>query len=234
MKLPAAAWVAVIVVFPAVSIVTAELLDVGAVIVNGASPRALEGTLKPVIVGAIGPLTVKTAVALPTVKLPAAAWVAVIVVFPAVTIVTVLPDIVATDVLLLVYVKLPELLDVGAVIVNGAFPTTLEGMLKPVIVGAIGTLTVKTAVALPTVKLPSAAWVAVIVVVPAVSIVTVLPDIVATDVLLLVYVKLPELSDVGAVILNGAPPTVLEGTLKPVIVGAIRLTMNGVDIVACK
>ena len=106
--------------------------------------------------------------------------------------------------------------------------------MKPGIVGVIGALTVKTVVVLPTVKLPAAAWVAVIVVVPAFTIVTVLPDIVATDVLLLVYVKLPELSDVGAVILNGASPTVLEGTMKPVIVGGIVLTVNVVDIVACK
>jgi hypothetical protein len=180
-----------------------------------------------------GRLTVKTVVALPRVKLPAAAWVAVIVVVPAVTIVTVLPDIVATSVLLLVYVKLPELLDVGAVILNGASPTVLEGTLKPVIVGT-AKLTVKTAVALPAVKLPAAAWVAVIVVFPAVTIVTVLPDIVAISVLLLVYVKLPVLLDVGAVILNGASPVVLEGTLKPVIVGGIVLTVNVVDIVASK
>ena len=46
------------------------------------------------------------------------------------------------------------------------------------------------------------------------------------------YVKLPELLDVGAVILNGASPTALAGTLKPVIVGAIGLTMNVVDVVA--
>ena len=64
-----------------------------------------------------------------------AACVAVIVEEPPPIIVTVLPDIVATDGLLLVYVKAPLLLEVGADSVNGASPKFFAGMVKLLIVG---------------------------------------------------------------------------------------------------
>jgi hypothetical protein len=51
--------------------------------------------------------------------------------------VTVLPTIVATLVLLLVYVNAPELLLVGVVNVNGAAPINFEGTLKPVMFGVV-------------------------------------------------------------------------------------------------
>ena len=56
--------------------------------------------------------------------------VAVIIEEPVPTIVTVLPDIVATDSSLLVYVKAPLLLEVGADSVNGASPKFLGGTVK--------------------------------------------------------------------------------------------------------
>jgi hypothetical protein len=55
---------------------------------------------------------------------------------PTPTIVIVLPTIVATLVLLLVYVNAPVLLLVGAVIVTGEAPTTCAGILKFESVGA--------------------------------------------------------------------------------------------------
>ena len=64
-----------------------------------------------------------------------AACVAVIVEEPASFMVTILPDIVATDGLLLVYVKVPLLLEVGADSVNGASPKFFAGMVKLLIVG---------------------------------------------------------------------------------------------------
>ena len=68
-------------------------------------------------------------------------------------------------------------------------------------------LTTNDAVILSLVKLPFAAWVAVIVVLPAFMIVTVPPVVtVATVVSLLVYVNAPLLSVTGAVILNDASP----------------------------
>ena len=70
------------------------------------------------------------AVIVPEVKLPAAACVAVIVEEPVPTIVTVLPNTVATEALLLTYENAPPLFDVGGVKVKGAFPTTFKGTLK--------------------------------------------------------------------------------------------------------
>ena len=64
-----------------------------------------------------------------------AACVAVIVEEPPPIIVTILPDTVATDSSLLVYVKVPLLLEVGADSVNGASPKFFAGMVKLLIVG---------------------------------------------------------------------------------------------------
>ncbi len=64
------------------------------------------------------------------------------VVLPAPITVTVPPDVtVATDVLLLVYEKVPLLLLVGAVRLNDASPKFLAGMDSAPIVGAIGETT---------------------------------------------------------------------------------------------
>ena len=69
---------------------------------------------------------------------------------PAPTMVIVLPLIVATAVLLLVYVNAPVLVEVGAVMVNATSPTTFEGILKLVNVGVSKVEeTVKVAVILP-------------------------------------------------------------------------------------
>ena len=77
-----------------------------------------------------------------------------------------------------------------------------------------------------------AACVAVIVEEPPPIIVTVLPDIVATDGLLLVYVKAPPLLEVGADSINGASPKFLAGTVKLLIVCAIGLTKSESVVVA--
>ena len=72
-----------------------------------------------------------------------------------------------------------------------------------------------------------AAWVAVMVVVPALTIVTVPLDVtVATEVLLLAYVKAPLLSVVGAVKLNDASLKFFAGTVNVPRVGAIGETTN--------
>ena len=55
---------------------------------------------------------------------------------------------------------------------------------------------------------------------PAPTIVTVLPSIVATVVSELVYVNNPSLLDVGATRLKDTSPNVFSGTKKSVIVGA--------------
>ena len=67
---------------------------------------------------------------------------------PAPTIVTVEPLIVATEVLLLVKVIAPELLDIGAVNVKSASPKFLVIALKVPKVGAL-VFTVKVAVVVP-------------------------------------------------------------------------------------
>ena len=72
-----------------------------------------------------------------------AAWDAVMVVLPAPMMVTVPPEVtVATAVLLLVYVKAPPLLLVGAVRLNEASPKFLAGALKAPMVG-VGSETTK-------------------------------------------------------------------------------------------
>jgi hypothetical protein len=66
------------------------------------------------------------------------AWVAVMVVLPAPTMVTVPPEVtVATPSALLVYVNAPPLLLVGAVRSNAASPKFLAGALRAPMVGAM-------------------------------------------------------------------------------------------------
>jgi hypothetical protein len=64
------------------------------------------------------------------------------------------------------------------------------------------------------------------VVVPAPTMVTVLPTIVATDMLELIYVKVPSLFVVGGTKLNVASPIIFVGTEKLVNMG-----VNGVLII---
>ena len=92
-----------------------------------------------------------------------------------------------------------EMFDNGAVMVNGVSLTNFVG-----ITGAASVAnTSSVAVILSLEKRPLAAWVAVIVVLPTPTIVTVPPDVtVATAVLLLVYVNAPILSVIGGVITN--------------------------------
>ena len=77
-----------------------------------------------------------------------------------------------------------------------------------------------------------AACVTVIVEEPPPTIVTVLPDIVATDGLLLVYAKAPSLLEVGADSVNCVSPKFFAGTVKLLIVGATGLTTREVVIEA--
>ena len=77
------------------------LFELGSVIVNDASPYVLVGTEKFVIVG-VTCVTVNVAVFVPELYFSVAAWVAVMIELPAETIVIMLPEIVATEVLELV------------------------------------------------------------------------------------------------------------------------------------
>ena len=77
-----------------------------------------------------------------------------------------------------------------------------------------------------------AACVAVIVEEPPPIIVTILPDTVATDSSLLVYVKAPLLLEVGADSGNGASPKFFAGTVKLLIVCVIGLTTREAVVVA--
>ena len=138
---------------------------------------------------------------------------------PDPTMVIVDPLTVATLVSLLEYVIAPVLTDVGAVIVGAASPMLMLVALSanPVSVG----------VPLPTVSdavtgvgagyKPCEACLAVKVTLPAPTMVIVELLIVATLVLLLVYVIAPKLADVGAVIVGAGPPKLmLDGlTAKP-------------------
>ena len=60
---------------------------------------------------------------------------------------------------------------------------------------------------------------------------TVVPEIVATAVLELAYVKAPVLLDVGSVMVKGASPNAFAGTKKLVIVGVVGFTTNVAVIV---
>ena len=72
------------------------------------------------------------------------------------------------------------------------------------------------------------------VVLPSPTMVTILPSIVATDVLELVYVKAPLLLDVGATQLKGAVPIAFAGTSNTVIIGVAWLTVIVAVIVPAK
>ena len=65
------------------------------------------------------------------------------------------------------------------------------------------------------------------VVVPALTIVTVRPDIVATDALLLVKVNAPGLFDDGSVRSNGSSPKFFNATVYVWKVGLKRASVNG-------
>lgn len=75
------------------------------------------------------------------------------------------------------------------------------------------------------------ACVAVIVVEPAPTMVTLGPLIVATAVFELVYVKAPLLVEVGALRANAELPTALDATEKLLSVGVILFTTNSAVIV---
>ena len=109
---------------------------------------------------------------------------------------------VATEALELEYVIAPLLLDVGAVNVNGAEPYVFVSTDMTLSPGSLKTVSVVEVVAPAYVAV--ACCVAVIVVVPPLTIVTTPVDAltVATVVLELVYVIAPALLDVGAVNVN--------------------------------
>lgn len=116
-----------------------------------------------------------------------------------------LPEIVATLVVPLVNVQAPELLEVGGVRVTVPLDVVAGAIVNAPSVGVPGE-TVKVAVVLAAVKFEVAASLAVMVVVPTPTTVTVLPETVATAVLELVYENAPVLLDDGAVRANGATP----------------------------
>jgi hypothetical protein len=124
---------------------------------------------------------------------------------PGPTIVIVRPDTVATCILLLVYVNAVVLFDVGSTRLNGASPYTLAGTVNVPVTDVIGFTVNEVAV-----HSPLASFIATIVVVPPPTIVTVRPDIVATDVFVLVKVNVPGLFDEGSTRLNGASPKFLD------------------------
>jgi hypothetical protein len=121
--------------------------------------------------------------------------------------VTTFPSMVATAAFELVYVSAPVLFVVGATIVNGASPYAFAMGLKFENMGAPG-LTVMLVVIVADVKLAVVACVAVMVALPAPTIVTTLSTIVATAVLELEYVITPLLLVVGGVMAKGTSPNV--------------------------
>ena len=165
---------------------------------------------------------------------PVAAWVAVNVVSPTPTSVIKLPDavIVATPVLLLLYVIAPLLLLVGNVAtLNAASPyifvlATVNVLAEKVDVARRATVRVLL-VLVVLVNFPAtAAWVAVNVTLPAPTSVIKLSDasIVATPGLLLLYVIAPLLLLVSNVKLNAASPIVFVlATVNVPIVGSGRV-----------
>lgn len=156
---------------------------------------------------------------------------AVIVVEPIPTIVIVLPAAVATAVFELAYVKAPSLLDVGDTGTKGASPKDLMGNENAERVGAAW-LTVSVAVIVPDEWVAEAACVAVMVELPAPTMVTVFPATVATAVFELVYVNVPALLDVGSVSVKAASPTVFAETEKPVMVGFTLVTVKVAEMLA--
>ncbi len=138
--------------------------------------------------------TVKTAEILDDLYIPLAACTAVIIAIPGATNVTVDPEIVATAALLLKYVYVPALLEVGAANVNAGLLIILLMFAQLLSVGKaeLAVPTVIIAVVVEAVKLPLAAWLIVIMEVPAPPTVKVFPEIVATLVVPLLYVIAPE------------------------------------------
>jgi hypothetical protein len=135
-------------------------------------------------------------------------------------------EIVATPELSDVYVNAPELLDVGAVIEKDASDNTYTPDFGPSVnapkVGSAA-FTVRVVLTLELLYVASAACVAVIVLVPAPTMVTVLDEIVATAVFEDEYVNAPVLFDDGAVRLNDAsvPYVFVEIASSAPIVGTI-------------
>ena len=195
-------------------VIAPALLLVGNVVtLNDASPYVFLSDTENVLAERVDVATATMSVLLVLVApayWPVAAWVAVNVVSPTPTSVIKLPDavIVATLVLLLLYVIAPLLLLVGNVAtLNAASPyifvlATVNVLAEKVDVARRATVRVLL-VLVVLVNFPAtAAWVAVNVTLPALTNVIKFPDalIVATPVLLLVYVIAPVLLLVGNVV----------------------------------
>ncbi len=199
-------------VFELVYVKTPSPLVVGGVMANAASPIALVG-IEKLLRTVVRALTWNGAVIAFPKKLAVLAWVAVIVDVPPPTTVITSPSMVATAVLELVYVNAPLLFEVGGVMLKGASPAAFEGNEKSVWTGT-ALFTWKTAVIVSELYVDVLSWVAVIVADPPPTIVTVLPSIVATSVLELVYEIAPVLLDCGATIWKELSPNVFAGTAK--------------------
>jgi hypothetical protein len=159
-----------------------------------------------------------------------AAWVAVNVASPAPTRVINVPDalMVATAVLLLLYVIVPLLLLVGnAMALNAASPYVFVVATENVLAESVGVPTETVSVLLVLVALAYwdvAAWVAVNVTVPAPTMVINVPDasMVATAVLLLLYVIAPLLLLVGNVVApNAASPYIFVSATENVLAESV-------------
>jgi hypothetical protein len=156
-----------------------------------------------------------------------AAWVALKLTSPAPTRVIKVPDasIVATPVLLLLYVIAPLLLLVGRVVIlNDASPYIFVSATENVLAERLDVprATVSVVVMVPSqYVLPFTGCVAVITLDPPDNIVTVEPDIVATDGVPDEYENAVELLDEGSVRLNEASPYVFPGIETHVMVGTI-------------
>jgi hypothetical protein len=111
------------------------------------------------------------------------------------------------------YEKDPELFDNGAVMAKAVFPKVFVGMEKFEMVGAT-LLTTIVAVVVADVCVDVSVCVAVIVALPTPTTVIVLLATVATAIFEVVYVIVPLLFVVGAVIVNAASPYVFAGTEK--------------------
>jgi hypothetical protein len=106
------------------------LLDVGATNEKAAAPNDFviaENPDRAVVAG----LTVRVAVVVADEKLSVLAWLTVMVEVPPPTMVTVVPEIVATAVFELVYVINPALLVVGATNEKAAFPNVFVSAENP-------------------------------------------------------------------------------------------------------
>lgn len=118
---------------------TPALLDDGSVSPNDMSPNDLGAIVNPDMVG-VAIFTVKFAVIVADENPDDTACIAVMTACPALTIVTVLPDMVATATLLLVNVNVAAglvFVDTGFVKSNGAVPYTRGATLKFVRIGVV-------------------------------------------------------------------------------------------------